>query len=343
MPKISVIVPVYNVENYLRACIDSILNQSFTDFEIILVDDGSPDNCGEICDEYAKKDNRIYVIHQENGGLSAARNAGIDWAFANSNSEWVTFIDSDDYVHKQYLELLYNNAVKNGVNLCSCGFKHVREYICDSSIINPDICIGTTEELLKSINSYYLYNNSTACARIYKKELWNNIRFPIGKLHEDEFTIYKILFSCKKIVVIKEFLYYYFQNTSSIMHSRLTSKRLNDKLDALLQKSIFYYNNKAISLFHSSFCYYCRKVEELMHKYKHDKALKKVLQGHKKNIRTCLKNYKGHLPDEIKMFGYKKWAREPYLKQYKADLHNVKNSKGFIFTVFWAVKNYWKI
>ena len=106
MPTISVIVPVYKVEKYIHRCVDSILSQTFTDFELILVDDGSPDNCGKICDEYAEKDIRIHVIHQENGGLSAARNAGIDWVFANSDSEWITFIDSDDWVHPEYLERL---------------------------------------------------------------------------------------------------------------------------------------------------------------------------------------------------------------------------------------------
>ena len=107
MPKISVIVPIYNVEKYLRRCVDSILNQTFSDFELILVDDGSPDNCGKICDEYAVKDRRIVVIHQKNGGLSTARNAGIDWAFVNSNSQYLSFIDRDDWVHPDFLEFLY--------------------------------------------------------------------------------------------------------------------------------------------------------------------------------------------------------------------------------------------
>ena len=112
MPQISVIVPIYKVEQYLERCVDSILNQTFTDFELVLVDDGSPDNCGAICDEYAKKNERIVVIHKENGGLSDARNAGIEWALNNSGSEWITFIDSDDWVHIDYLEYLYNSAKK---------------------------------------------------------------------------------------------------------------------------------------------------------------------------------------------------------------------------------------
>ena len=121
MPQISVIVPVYKVEPYLRRCVDSILAQTFTDFELILVDDGSPDNSGAICDEYAQKDARVHVIHQENGGLSAARNAGIDWVFAHSDSQWLTFVDSDDWVHPEYLERLYHAVLEHNVRRFSEG------------------------------------------------------------------------------------------------------------------------------------------------------------------------------------------------------------------------------
>lgn len=110
MPTISVIVPVYKVEPYLNRCVDSILRQTYQDFELILVDDGSPDRCGEICDEYARQDSRIHVIHKENGGLSDARNAGIDWVEANSDSRWLIFADSDDWVHPELLARLLDAA-----------------------------------------------------------------------------------------------------------------------------------------------------------------------------------------------------------------------------------------
>ena len=113
MAEISIIVPVYKVENYLYRCIESIISQTFTDYELILIDDGSPDKCGDICEEYAKKNDRIHVIHQKNGGLSAARNAGIDWSYKYSNSTWITFIDSDDWVSPDYLEALCTAAVSN--------------------------------------------------------------------------------------------------------------------------------------------------------------------------------------------------------------------------------------
>ena len=107
MPDISVIVPVYKVENFIHRCVDSILCQSFQDFELILVDDGSPDSCGIICDAYARQDSRIHVIHQKNGGLSAARNSGIDWVLANSDSHWLSFVDSDDWVHPDFLKAVF--------------------------------------------------------------------------------------------------------------------------------------------------------------------------------------------------------------------------------------------
>lgn len=127
MAKISIIVPVYKVENYIRRCVDSILAQTFTDFELILVDDGSPDNCGKICEEYAKKDERIVVIHKENGGLSDARNAGIDWSLKTSNSRWITFIDSDDWIHPNYLEFLYRAAKNTNCKISICGYNEIRE------------------------------------------------------------------------------------------------------------------------------------------------------------------------------------------------------------------------
>ena len=122
MPQISVIVPVYKVEAFLHRCVDSILCQSFSDFELILVDDGSPDSCGQICEAYAAKDSRIRVIHQKNGGLSAARNTGIDWVMANSGSHWLAFVDSDDWVHPDFLQTLYTAAEQTLSKISACGF-----------------------------------------------------------------------------------------------------------------------------------------------------------------------------------------------------------------------------
>ena len=125
MATISVIVPVYKVEKYLKRCVDSVLMQTFRDFELILVDDGSPDLCGEMCEKYAEKDKRVIVLHRENGGLSVARNTGLDWIFANSCSTYVTFVDSDDWIHPQYLEILLYILEKNNVPVSVGGFQGV--------------------------------------------------------------------------------------------------------------------------------------------------------------------------------------------------------------------------
>ena len=133
---ITIVVPVYNVEKYLRKCIDSILNQTYKNLEIILVDDGSPDNCGQICDEYAKKDNRIKVIHKENGGVSQARNVGID----NSNGEFIAFVDPDDYIEKEMLYKLKNNI--ENVDLSGCGSQKILgNNIIEQFVVEKDVAI----------------------------------------------------------------------------------------------------------------------------------------------------------------------------------------------------------
>ena len=211
MPKITVIVPVYKAEKYISRCIDSVLNQSFTDFEMILADDGSPDNSPKICDEYAKKDNRIVVIHKENGGTADARNAGLDYAFKYSDSEWITCIDSDDWIHKDYLKILYNTCIEKNVLIAVSNYKRVSEYVKDRKIQNPNI-------ICNPINKFYTekhVNFVISCGKLFKKSLFEDIRFPVSKINEDIFTTYKLLYKFDKILYIKNPLYYYFKNPNS--------------------------------------------------------------------------------------------------------------------------------
>ncbi len=237
MPLISVIVPVYNVENYLSRCVESILSQTFTNFELILVDDGSPDNCGSICDAYAAEDDRIVVIHQENNGLSAARNAGIDWVFANSDSQWITFIDSDDWVHPQYLSSLLESVTTHNVDVGICHFYRTNGEI-------PQINQQDFISKLHDTETFYIKNNTVAtiaCGKLYKKSCFISLRYPIGKIHEDEFITYRILFKSEQIAVIAAPLYMYYQNPSSITYSEWTPKRL-DVLTALEERINFFDN-----------------------------------------------------------------------------------------------------
>lgn len=218
MAIISVIVPVYKVEKYLRHCVESILGQTFRDFELILIDDGSPDQCGIICEEYTEKDKRVTVLHRENGGLSAARNTGLDWVFTNSNSDYITFIDSDDWIHPQYLEILFRILETNNVAVSVAGFQRVHEY--EPGNIKT-ICELPKEKVLDA-ESFLLeheWNFNYACGKLYRKKYFKEVRYPEGKNFEDTFTTYKILFSGKKVAFLDYPLYYYFYNTEGISHS----------------------------------------------------------------------------------------------------------------------------
>ena len=230
MPTISVIVPVYNVEKYLVRCINSVLAQTFTDFELIIVDDGSPDNCGEICDKYSELDSRIIIIHQHNGGLSSARNVGLDLSLYNKNSEWITFIDSDDWIHKEYLTALFRAVVENKLKISSLFLTNVVSTLEDDSY--KECQFKTSIEDVEDV--YISFGKQVACyvpGRLYLKSLWNGIRFPVGKVWEDVVTTYKVLFQVEKIALVHEDLYYYFLNFDGISEGQWKIQNL-DELEA---------------------------------------------------------------------------------------------------------------
>lgn len=246
MPKISVIVPVYNVEKYLNKCIESILNQTFKDFELILVDDGSPDNCGTICDEYALKDNRIKVIHKENGGLSDARNAGINI----SQGEYIMFVDSDDYITEQMIEILYNAIISDNSDIALCGLDLVDE--CGNSINDKKnkscveyACISQHEALDRLCKDEAGY--VVACGKLYKKSIFDDIRFPKGKLNEDAFVTYRIYEKCQKISCVSKLMYKYVQRNGSIMNSVATIRNL-DAVEAFVERTYFLLEKNFISI-----------------------------------------------------------------------------------------------
>lgn len=234
MSEISVIVPVYKVEKYLARCIDSILSQTLTAFDLILVDDGSPDSSGLICDEYAAKDRRITVIHQENAGLSAARNAGIEWSFAHEECKWLTFIDSDDWIHPLYLEVLYNAVVRDNTNVS------IGQLSWTYGEPLPETINLTTE--VQTPHDYYLkddVNATVAVAKLYHKTCFEGVRYPVGKLHEDEFVTYRILFNLDRVSVIDQLIYAYYQNDESIMNRKWNPSRLV-RIDALEEQIQFF-------------------------------------------------------------------------------------------------------
>lgn len=245
MELISVIVPIYKVEKYLEQCLDSILKQSYNNLEIILVNDGSPDNCGKICDEYAKKDNRIKVIHKENGGLSSARNAGLDIA----TGEYISFIDSDDCVAENFIETLYKLCIENNCDISECDFLRFENEICTNKMkINVET--HTSYEMQSRLDEYeFSVRGVVVWNKLYKKYLYQNIRFPVGKINEDEYTTYKVLYNCKTLIcTTNQELYYYRINSNSIMGQNFNVRRL-DVLLGLEEKMNFYKEKKYMDIY----------------------------------------------------------------------------------------------
>ena len=218
-PLLSIIVPVYDVERYLPKCIDSILAQTFTDFELILVEDGSPDNCPALCDAAAAKDARIRVIHQKNGGLSAARNAGLDAA----RGEWIGFVDSDDYIAPEMYEVLYKAVQRTGADLALCDYAEVDETgaLCPPMHISLAEQVFTGRELLKNATDSTI---QPAWNKLYRRDVFAQLRYPEGKLNED---LSEVCLQIQKAVVVPKALYYYVQRGGSIMSGNKTLRHFD--------------------------------------------------------------------------------------------------------------------
>lgn len=223
---ISVIVPIYRVEKYLPACIDSILNQTFTDFELILVDDGSPDRCPEICDETAKRDARVRVIHQANAGLSAARNAGIEAA----HGAWLSFVDSDDYIAPHFCEKLYQTAQRTNADCVMCSVQNVDESgkLIDSALMRVADEVKTGREVLRKIGRDDVTPYLTAWNKLYRRKLFNTLRYPAGRQNEDVFVFAELFCQVQRAACVAEPLYFYRKRIDSIMNSAVTLRNLDE-------------------------------------------------------------------------------------------------------------------
>lgn len=209
--EIDVIVPVYNVENYLRKCIDSILNQTFRKFQLILVDDGSTDTSGEICDEYEKKDSRVVVLHKKNGGISSARNCGIE----RSNAPYLTFVDSDDYVAPDLLEHLYNCIKKEKADVSACRLCEIYDRKPEKRIGGKPCRVVSSREAVRLVMEAEIISVHSV-GKLYKKELFETVKYPDGRTAEDAFVIVDILKQCKRIVITTAEKYFYIHHENSI-------------------------------------------------------------------------------------------------------------------------------
>lgn len=255
MPQISIIVPVYNVEKYISRCIDSILNQTFTDFELILINDGSSDQSGEICDDYVKKDIRIRVIHKENGGPAEARNVGLDVA----KGKYVGFVDSDDYIDVHMYEELYTKCQQEKIDICTCGRFDVYE---DGSKIRSTFERDDVETWSnkKAIENLLIWNgiDSSPCDKLFKMELFKYIRFPEDKNVEDIHIIYKLIDISNGVVHVGKAYYYYYHRMDSRSVEAFSPKRLDILEIALeIRKFIFI---KYPDLNKAADCFYIKNV-----------------------------------------------------------------------------------
>lgn len=242
-PLVTVIVPVYNVERYLNRCLNSIGRQTYENLEIIAVDDGSTDSSGAILDKFKQTENRAIVIRKANGGLSDARNAGLDHA----SGEYIMFVDSDDYINIHMVDTLLNAIRRNAAGISACQMRHVYPDR-DADIYGESD--DNDEKSLSSVEAMeYWYTSNFNCAtaawgKLYVHELFNDLRFKTGRLHEDEFIMHYLFQKARTITYISSRLYYYFQRDNSIVGSKFSAKRL-DVLDAMQDRLEFfeYLNN----------------------------------------------------------------------------------------------------
>lgn len=323
MSEISVVVPVYNTEDYLKRCIDSIIRQTYKNFDLILIDDGSTDGSGQICDEYAIKDSRIHVIHQKNRGLSAARNAGLDWITLNSSSKWVSFVDSDDWIHHRFLEILYK-AVRQDRTFIS---------LCNALWTNDEQLPGRVDDtsVKWKPQDYYLKdatNATVSWGKLYKRSCFKHIRFPEGRIHEDEFVTYRILFKLSAVSVIDAPLYAYYQNDKGIMRGKWSVRRM-DCLDAIEKQICFFVRHG----------YYSVAKERILAMYINGQFQLKSIEQCEDLDRAEQKKYKGQIKRQLKetLLRYRKCGLFPFGEN---NLH--KQVYESVFPSIWISRKIWQ-
>lgn len=274
-PLISIIIPVYNVEKFIGYCVDSVINQSYTNIEILLIDDGSTDSSDILCDEYARTDNRIKVIHKTNGGLSDARNVGIGIA----TGKYISFIDSDDYILPTYIEYLFNLISKSNADISVCQLINVDESNNVLSIGGDpvDKIVNGNIDCMKE----YLSESSidtVAWRKLYKKDLFkSDIRYPVGKYHEDVWTTYKLIAQCNTIAIGSSALYAYRQRTGSIVNSSFSPKHLDSVYGALERQKFIEINYPDFSSLSSVGIIYAANI-----------CLMRIIKSKSKNIKSYI-------------------------------------------------------
>lgn len=283
---ISIIVPVYNVDKYLDRCINSILKQTYSNLEVLLIDDGSTDNSRLICDKYASEFNNVRVYHKKNGGISSARNYGLERISDKAN--YVAFVDADDFLHPQMYEILYDNLIKYECDIAICNIEKtystkVNEYISEK------IAILNREEYLQNYFDDF-YRSNVVWNKLYKRKCIEKLKFEEGKIYEDIFYSPQVICNTNKIVINESKLYYYYQRQGSILHGApningwnnffeasesLVKVAINTGNDIFVKKAADYYLgtllNRCLDLYHEN------KSEYANYKVKYNNAVKKYI------------------------------------------------------------------
>lgn len=253
MELVSVVIPVYNVEPYLGRCVDSIINQTYKNLEIILVDDGSTDNSGKICDDYQSLDERICVIHKSNGGLSDARNSGL----YHATGKYIAFIDSDDFIEQDFISILYQAIIENDADISICDYiKGTKNYFPRQKGIRK-VSIFTSEQMLKQWHGEYKHVETMAWNKLYKRRLFidNNILYPYGYYNEDVQTTHLVVEVANKIVIVNYNLYYYYQRKDSIT-GMWSNKKISDNINSQKVRLRFFKKNRYMNAYERLFIKY---------------------------------------------------------------------------------------
>ena len=290
---ITIIVPIYKVEKYIEKCVNSVINQTYKNLEIILVDDGSPDKCGEICEKYAQEDKRIKVIHQKNGGLSAARNSGLDIA----TGSYILLVDSDDYIENYTVESLYNLSQKyqSEITIGSTNLVYEDQQIEDkSNIIDEKIKTYNKEQALEAM----LYNTeftNNAWNKLYKAELFKDIRYPFGKLYEDLATTYKLIAKSNKVVLTSKITYNYLMDRSgSIMNKQFKKERMDaltftEEILAYIRKNHPNIEKSAIARLYMECIFILLKIPKTREYSVENKKIKQYIRRYRMTVLTDAK------------------------------------------------------
>ena len=289
--KVSIIIPVYNVERYLDRCVESVLRQTYPDFEVLLIDDGSTDHSGTLCDQWAEKDPRVRVTHKENRGVSAARNIGLD----SANGEYIAFVDSDDYIAADMVQKLYHALKANHADLSICRFYFADENgdpLPDKNLDSPiiDEVLSGYEAIQKLVEEHGWYYH-VVWNKLYRRSLFSEIRFPEGIIcGEDAYIAHRLFGNCTRVASIRDACYYYTQRAESVTHRRSFQTLLNDT-GSFLDRAVYCHEQK---LYECSGQFYWRAamgIPNLCAEKEYDPALRteldKLLLLFRRNYNLC--------------------------------------------------------